>query len=41
VLGAGESTSVTLRCDFEPQRLVVDPDALVLQLRRDRALLDL
>lgn len=28
-------------CDFEPERLVVDPDAMVLQLRREHAETDL
>lgn len=36
-LGAGESKSVTVHCDFEPDRVVVDPDVLVLQLRRKTA----
>ncbi|MHC4990683.1 MAG: ABC transporter permease/M1 family aminopeptidase, partial [Planctomycetota bacterium] len=37
-LGPGDSTQVILRCDFEPQQLIVDPDALVLQLKRTKAL---
>jgi ABC-2 type transport system permease protein len=37
VLGAGEERRVTLRCRFEPDTVVVDPDALVLQLRRKAA----
>ena len=37
VLGAGESRVVTIRSDFEPERLVVDPDYLVLQLERVKA----
>jgi len=37
-LGAGESKEVVLRCTFEPQLVTVDPDALVLQLRRKFAL---
>jgi len=37
-LGAGESKEVVLRCGFEPQLVTVDPDALVLQLRRKFAL---
>jgi ABC-type transport system involved in multi-copper enzyme maturation permease subunit len=41
VLGAGESADLTLPSDFEPERLVVDPDARVLQLERDAALLRL
>jgi hypothetical protein len=26
-----------IESDFEPERILVDPDALVLQLRRERA----
>lgn len=37
VLGAGESQDVVIRCPFEPERIVIDPDALVLQLRRKQA----
>jgi ABC-2 type transport system permease protein len=37
VLGAGEEKEVRIRCRFEPQRLVVDPDAHVLQLQRRAA----
>ncbi len=37
VLGAGEEQEVTIACDFEPKRVVVDPDALVLQLMRKAA----
>jgi len=33
-----ESKDVTIRCGFDPERVVVDPDALVLQLRRKNAL---
>jgi hypothetical protein len=36
-LGAGESAEVTLRCDFEPKKLVVDPDVHVLMLERSKA----
>jgi ABC-type Na+ efflux pump permease subunit len=36
-LGKGESKDVTIHCDFEPERVLVDPDALVLQLRRKTA----
>jgi len=36
-LGAGESQEVVIRCDFEPERVLVDPDALVLQLQRKLA----
>jgi hypothetical protein len=40
-LGAGESEMVTIPCDFEPRRVLVDPDAVVLMLKRDRAVADL
>jgi ABC-type transport system involved in multi-copper enzyme maturation permease subunit len=40
-LGAGESTEVTIRCDFLPERVVVDPDALVFQLLRKLAVVQL
>jgi ABC-type transport system involved in multi-copper enzyme maturation permease subunit len=33
-LGPGERVAVSLRCEFEPEQLVVDPDVRVLQLRR-------
>jgi hypothetical protein len=36
-LGKGESKDVTVHCDFEPERVLVDPDAVVLQLRRKTA----
>ncbi|HET9226159.1 MAG TPA: M1 family aminopeptidase, partial [Thermoanaerobaculia bacterium] len=36
-LGAGESKTVTILCPFDPERLVVDPDVQVLQLRRNAA----
>jgi hypothetical protein len=41
VLGEGESAAVTIRCDFEPERLEVDPDALVLMLEREQAVREL
>ena len=37
-LAAGESKEVVIHCAFEPQLVTVDPDALVLQLRRKFAL---
>lgn len=37
VLGAGESQVLHLRCAFEPERIVVDPDVMVLQLQRRAA----
>ena len=40
VLGPGEEETVVLRCSFEPERVLVDPDALVLQLNRDRAVFE-
>jgi hypothetical protein len=36
-LAAGETKDVAVRCDFDPDRVVVDPDVLVLQLRRKTA----
>lgn len=37
VLGAGEAQEVKIRCAFEPERVVVDPDVHVLQLQRRAA----
>ncbi len=37
VLGKSESKNVVITCPYEPERLVVDPDAKVLQLRRKSA----
>jgi ABC-2 type transport system permease protein len=37
VLAPGEKQEVRLVCPFDPQRLVVDPDAKVLQLQRQAA----
>jgi hypothetical protein len=34
VLGAGEEQVVEIPCSFEPDRVLVDPDAMVLQLNR-------
>jgi ABC-2 type transport system permease protein len=36
-LGAGEERTVTIRCAFEPQKVVVDPDVRVLMLERQKA----
>ncbi len=36
-LGAGESRTLTIRCAFQPERVVVDPDVRVLQLNRKLA----
>lgn len=40
-LAPGQPQTVSLRLDVEPRRLTVDPDALVLQLNRDRAVAEL
>jgi len=40
-LAAGESTTIELFTEFEPETLIVDPDAVVLQLRREAAEADL
>lgn len=37
-LAAGESKRVTIHCGFAPEKIVVDPDVRVLQLRRKQAL---
>jgi hypothetical protein len=37
VLGAGEERTVEIACPFRPERVVVDPDVKVLQLRRKAA----
>ena len=36
-LGAGESAAISIRTDFDPEQLVVDPDVKVLMLRRKAA----
>jgi hypothetical protein len=40
-LAAGESKDVELRCAFEPEHVLVDPECLVLQLRREKAVIKL
>jgi len=40
-LAKGETKTVTIRCPFEPERIVVDPDAVVLQIRRKNAVVKL
>jgi hypothetical protein len=40
-LDAGESREITVGCDFEPEKIVVDPDAVVLMLERQKAEADL
>lgn len=37
-LGPGDSAEVSLACAFEPERIVIDPDCLVLQLQRKLAI---
>jgi len=37
VLGAGEARTVEIACAFKPEKVVVDPDVQVLQLRRKAA----
>jgi hypothetical protein len=37
VLGKGEARDLVITCPFEPDRIVVDPDAKVLQLQRKNA----
>ncbi|MCZ6597376.1 MAG: M1 family aminopeptidase [Planctomycetota bacterium] len=37
-LDAGESVEIRIACDFEPDRILVDPDAFVLQKGRKRAI---
>ncbi|HEX3556165.1 MAG TPA: M1 family aminopeptidase [Thermoanaerobaculia bacterium] len=37
VLGAGEERAVEIACAFQPEKVVVDPDVQVLQLRRKAA----
>ena len=40
VLGAGESAGFVIRAGFEPDRVVIDPDVLVLQLQRREAVFE-
>ena len=40
-LGAGESRELRIETPFEPERIVVDPDVQVLQLRRSAAVAEL
>ncbi len=39
-LGAGESTEFVIRAAFDPERVMIDPDVLVLQLNRDAAVFE-
>jgi ABC-2 type transport system permease protein len=41
ILGAGEERTVEIPCRFLPEKLIVDPDVKVLQLRRKSALANL
>jgi ABC-2 type transport system permease protein len=36
-LAAGQSRTVTIHCPFSPEKVVVDPDVRILQLRRKQA----
>ena len=40
-LGAGEARAVEIRCAFQPERLLVDPDVRVMQLERNKAVVPL
>jgi hypothetical protein len=40
-LGAGEERTVEILCAFQPERVLVDPDVKVLQLRRKTAVVKL
>jgi hypothetical protein len=40
-LGPGEEREVRIACPFEPDKVVVDPDVQVLQLRRKAAVASL
>lgn len=40
-LGPGEETTIAISCAFDPERVLVDPDAKVLQLKRKSATLAL
>ena len=39
-VGAGEAVEFVIRAGFEPERVVVDPDVLVLQLGREAAVFE-
>jgi len=36
-IGAGQSKTLTIRCPFAPEKVVVDPDVRILQLKRKQA----
>ena len=39
-LGAGESAEFVIRANFDPERVLIDPDVLVLQLNREAAVFE-
>ena len=39
-LGAGESAEFEIRASFDPERVLIDPDVLVLQLNREAAVFE-
>ena len=39
-LDAGESAGFEIEAGFDPDRVIVDPDVLVLQLRREAAVFE-
>jgi hypothetical protein len=41
ILGPGEEREVRISSAFEPEKIVVDPDVQVLQLRRKAAVITL
>ncbi|MCE9628326.1 MAG: hypothetical protein K8R56_10475, partial [Candidatus Eisenbacteria bacterium] len=40
-LGPKDARTITIRCAFDPERVVVDPDITVLMLERQKAVLKL
>ncbi len=40
VLGAGEAAEFEIRTGFDPERVVIDPDVMVLQLNREAAVFE-
>ena len=39
-VGAGAAAEFVIRAGFEPERVVIDPDVLVLQLNREAAVFE-
>ena len=39
-IGWGQSVEFEIRAPFDPERVLADPDVLVLQLNRDAAIFD-